>query len=433
MLKIKSVRSKILFGFLVVVLIPFFAMGFIFFDSFYSEISREMKNKLLLFAEIKERQITSHLDMLEARTLEFASDVFIRDNISLTNATTSNISSFKLNQYLLNNKQTLDDSIIEIALIDNNGLIVAGTNKNELGKDESREKYFTSSQKGIFTKSISNYERFGVNNVFAVSAPLHDKLTGRLIGVIVIYYSTDDLNNNLLDLSQSERGIALYNKGYSDAFKTYLVHSENEMFIYQGNNFSTEKSLTAKKVLFDTLPIKKCLLYEEEIIDKYVNYEGKKVLGASMCFPNQGWILVSEIEEKDMLISISSIIKRLFIVFISILLLIILVSLYVSIIITRPINHLKESAKEILNGNLKSRAKVDGSDEIGELAMYYNIMTKKLEKSMENIEKKVEDRTSHLYKLNRAMVGRELKMIELKKKNQDLKKAINKLKKKYEN
>ncbi|MDP3057810.1 MAG: HAMP domain-containing protein [bacterium] len=130
-----------------------------------------------------------------------------------------------------------------------------------------------------------------------------------------------------------------------------------------------------------------------------------------------------------------------------------------------PITNLRNAAINIGKGDLDIKIAVEASDEVGELASAFNEMviklkgsylileqkvkerTKDLETERGSLEKKVKERTADLEKLkegleetvakrseelnkkltelervNKLMVGRELKMVELKKENEELKK-----------
>ncbi len=88
---------------------------------------------------------------------------------------------------------------------------------------------------------------------------------------------------------------------------------------------------------------------------------------------------------------------------------------WIARIISKSLGELTEGVGIIGKGNLRHQIEIESKDEIGELAIAFNTMAKNLDKSRMGIEKKVAQRTAELEKLNKFMVGRELKMIELKK------------------
>jgi methyl-accepting chemotaxis protein len=87
---------------------------------------------------------------------------------------------------------------------------------------------------------------------------------------------------------------------------------------------------------------------------------------------------------------------------------------------------LVQAAHEIAGGNLEIQVEMKGNDEINELSVAFNYMTSKLKDMYEGLELKVRNRTQELEKDNKIMVGREMKMIELKKEIETLKQQINK-------
>ena len=116
------------------------------------------------------------------------------------------------------------------------------------------------------------------------------------------------------------------------------------------------------------------------------------------------------------------------------LILAIVVSIYLSKRITKPIINLRDVASEIGSGNLDAKIEINSNDEIGQLAVAFSQMTSDLKKSRakledysKNLEKQVAERTveleakmSELERFNKLAVGRELKMVELKKRISEL-------------
>jgi methyl-accepting chemotaxis protein len=107
---------------------------------------------------------------------------------------------------------------------------------------------------------------------------------------------------------------------------------------------------------------------------------------------------------------------------------------YISRRITTPIKRLRDAAIRIGRGELDAPIEVKSRDEVGELASAFGGMMRDLKDSREKIEghardleRKVEERTrdlqakvGELERFNRLAVGRELRMIELKKRIREL-------------
>lgn len=116
--------------------------------------------------------------------------------------------------------------------------------------------------------------------------------------------------------------------------------------------------------------------------------------------------------------------------------------------ISRPINELAEFALMAAKGNFRRRISVESSDEIGQTAKAFNLLLDKVEESTEVLEVKVNARTKRLEELSRNLevqvssktkelnekitelerfndlaVGRELRMVELKREIEMLKQS----------
>jgi len=101
---------------------------------------------------------------------------------------------------------------------------------------------------------------------------------------------------------------------------------------------------------------------------------------------------------------------------------ILILSLLAKKVVIDPIKKLKEGVKIIGGGNLTYKMEVDTNDEIGDLTQSFNEMAVKLGKSHSELENRVKKRTKELQekvqeleRFQKLAVGRELKMIELKK------------------
>jgi HAMP domain-containing protein len=109
-------------------------------------------------------------------------------------------------------------------------------------------------------------------------------------------------------------------------------------------------------------------------------------------------------------------------------------SIFLPILISRPmaknIIKLRDASNQITQGNLDVKIDVNSRDEIGELAKSFASMGKNLKKSniqikeyinkVQKSEKQLQSKVEELEKFNKMVVGRELKMIELKKRVREL-------------
>jgi nitrate/nitrite-specific signal transduction histidine kinase len=123
-------------------------------------------------------------------------------------------------------------------------------------------------------------------------------------------------------------------------------------------------------------------------------------------------------------------------IFIGTVLLFILIGFLIAKKITRPISNLKLGVEKIAQGDFDYKVISDSQDEIGDLAQAFNAMALAVKQSESEVDVKVKNQTkeikeskdelrlklAEIEKLNGFMMGREAKMIELKKKISELEK-----------
>ena len=134
-----------------------------------------------------------------------------------------------------------------------------------------------------------------------------------------------------------------------------------------------------------------------------------------------------------------------FLVFLPVFTIIIIISYFLSSGMIAPIKKLMKGVESIGRGNLDYRIEVKSKDELGQLASAFNQMTKDLKDSRKKLEeyskqlekqvaertdeleiskKKMESKVDELEKFSKLGVGRELKMVELKKRISELEEKL---------
>lgn len=121
--------------------------------------------------------------------------------------------------------------------------------------------------------------------------------------------------------------------------------------------------------------------------------------------------------------------KLVMVFFIAVVITIMISSFFIVRTVVRPIQVVTKSVAIIGRGDLRERVPIKSSDEIGKLAVAFNEMADQLVALHSGLEQKVKDRSVdlekklvELEKMNALMIDRELKMAELKKEIEALKK-----------
>jgi nitrogen fixation/metabolism regulation signal transduction histidine kinase len=150
-------------------------------------------------------------------------------------------------------------------------------------------------------------------------------------------------------------------------------------------------------------------------LDKYLEFRGAKE-GEALNVSAKGVDSIIQDVRSQVTVDLVILIVALAII----LALLILAFLFVRSILLGPLDDLNHALKKVADGDLSQEIKMARRDEIGRAINSFNLMIRELKESRFNVEKKVTERTMELEQVNNVMVGRELKMIELKKELEEL-------------
>jgi len=323
--------------------------------------------------------------------------------------------------------------INEAFLIDVNGRVAVSSDKIRIGQDKSSDAYFTDAKEKPHIKG-PYFSESTKKNTIAFSAPVTDPKTKEFLGVIVIKMST-----NVLDK------IATSRIGLGKTGEIYLINKDHYMIT--PSRFTKD---TFFKVKVDTEGTRVCLhpregqkgaqRESEHVPFMHKDYRGVEVLGVSHYIPEAGWILMTEIDAKEVFQPLLMM-KLVFVILVCFIASIVWVTgLLVAKFIVSPIQRLEKGAEIIGEGNLNYKVATDVQDEVGDLSRAFDKMVLNLKetaasrdrldtevKARLKAEKDLEKKIAELEKFNKFAVGRELKMRELKEKISELEENLKKL------
>lgn len=369
-----KIGTKIILFILFISIFPLVATNYFIFNNSKVNLQKQVFEDLDFVSAFVEGQVLSYFNSVEIRTIDFSSDGFIRDKLKEIVRKNSTRAVDELNTHLIKNKQSLDETISQILILGPSGKIVSSTNKNEIGKDESNDKYFLMGKKSVYTSELDLYNNHSNVNerLLAVAAPLTDKETGESIGVIVNFFKMDKIKN-ILTYNVKNIGDNLFQDAQIASPEIYVVDNEGIMFIHPST--ITEDSAN---IIVNTLPVQKCLKEDKSIIDTYNNYRDVEVIGSSICLRNHGWIVLIEKVKSDVFQPLTALEDNLTTIVPITVLMIILAGLYFSSRMTKPIESLAIVSKKIADGDLAARSDIKSRDEIGIFAQNFNSMADRL-------------------------------------------------------
>jgi HAMP domain-containing protein len=177
----------------------------------------------------------------------------------------------------------------------------------------------------------------------------------------------------------------------------------------------------------------------DEGISVSKGFLGTQVVTSHVSLGSPSWAVVVELPIAEAYKPLADSIKMSLLTVLLGLILVICVSVYLSTVITRPLIKLRDATLAINRGDWQTKIEVTAQNEIGELASAFNEMTAQLGQSYTGLEKKVAERTKELEsskqllesnmdeikRTNNLMVGREIKMAELKTEINELRVKLN--------
>ncbi len=243
-----------------------------------------------------------------------------------------------------------------------------------------------------------------------------------------------------------------------DFFRTLSIKESDNRDVFLLNNrglilYSSKENLQ-HSLVDDTYPRAEAVAMRNGSLA--FDVEGQKLIGGFSVIPGLGWHIVVTREEGEALMFLREMATGYVLLAIILILPIILISFLISRRIIRPLKNISLASQRVAKGDFDVKASVTSGDEFGDLASNFNKMTedlksaqKKIEEEKqvleikvkartkllnelnESLESKVEKRTEDmekkikdLEKMSKLMIGRELKMVEMKKEMKKLEEEI---------
>lgn len=412
-----KIRLKLLILFIITAMVPLFFISVLSFSNAKETLEKSTVASLNVIAGFKGESVLLYLKRLRTRTNDFSSDGFVRDSVldiaqkGLVSLDRSNSESIgdglvridkksffvveELNAYLkVSKKEAVGKDLIEIDVINANGIVCASSDEKRVGMNMSQKDLFLKGKTEVYIAEPDPVNTKIDNKIsIPVSAPLKDRILQTAIGVIVYYYPMDQLDRIMAGEKNSELGPLSQISGIGKTGETYLVARNGKMI-----NASLFIKDSAFKQKVDTYPVKKCFEENKEVNGIWRDYRGELVVGASksMRIGDFKWALISEQNVTEAFASIESLKNLSISTGVVTVFLVIAVALSTAKLISDPIRKLTKDVEIIGKGNLDHRTMIKTRDEISQLGTAFNSMAGKLKESYSGLEKKIKEKTREL-------------------------------------
>ncbi|MEI7578520.1 MAG: cache domain-containing protein [bacterium] len=316
-----------------------------------------------------------------------------------------------------------------INILDQKGIAIASSNSKNLGIDYSFRPYFQESIQG----KASIYGAIGMtSNVYSyyIAIPIYQN--EKIIGIISGSMNADQFQNYLLKEAAARNnqimfkilddyGVIVHSCDPSEVFSSVAPLSPETLAIFKKEQRYSNQSLNSIGLVPDFSFLQNQYLDQTYFLNQITSQGSNKILFNINQIPNTRYYLVLETDITQNIQSIDFSVMRQGLMILGMLF---CMSILLGIIISKTLEPLRKItfiANRIASGHYELQADETIDNEIGTLAGAFNKMINKLLVLRENEEQKVlfqtqklNNKVLQLEKLNRAMIGRELKMLDLK-------------------
>ncbi|GEM_PF-2130046 len=321
-------------------------LGAFVFEIFFNILEDNLKTST-------EDLINSSLDAISHSMFERYNDMLILTNDEHPIMTSDNIINKLI---LLHTFEQSSKSYLAFSIYDNDGKKILDTRNVGINNTASSEEFFNTAIKGeIYFDKIPTYSTDLNQNTIRFSGPVYDQ-DKNIVGVLVANTSTlpiNDILNRHFQKSQTE----IISKDGIIIFSNY-----DKASLFTPSDYQIQK---------------------KQYSDNFFIFSG--IQKGYLDYPSSEWVMLVK-TSKDYLWR-DMVNHQITFTLISTIIVvgIIVVSVWLSQIISRPLLNLKNTAMQIQNGNYVE-IKKEGTDETKELASAFNVMSKSIKNYNKNLE-----------------------------------------------
>jgi len=367
-------------------------------------------------------QLQSVSILKEYGVLEYISQALAGTSFVSTNKRTRDILTTFIQQKTEKQKQEVYTVLQELGgekniyvntfVMDEQGVIIASLHPSDEGKIRSAESMFLDAKKEPTVHNFY-YDAGDEEEKLIITAPIFDA-TGVFRGVLASEIKIGDISTIMSEKS-----------GLGQTGESYLINSSHLVI----TDLLKEPGVALKKTIY--LPQIEDCLQGNSNYGAIADYRGDKVFAYWHWIPEMKSCLVAKEDQAEALAPMVNITVSLLSIIGIASLLIGIVGYIIGRNFVKPLGKLRDFALRIKEGNFKIETEAVSDDEIGEITSSFNGMAEHLSKYTEDLQAAVEEQTLEINKkseeyqgLNKLLVGREVKMAELKKENEELRRAI---------
>ncbi|CAN2041482.1 methyl-accepting chemotaxis protein [Candidatus Magnetomoraceae bacterium gMMP-15] len=375
-----NLKSKILFVFISLVFLAIFSVGLLSYLVAQNTLLVQARQKLTAVAELKVAQINDLIKTKLDRITDFADSDIISDN--MLKHKKGEQTDIKWIISYLKRRAELDMDVEELMLLDSSGVVSFTTGGTEVEIDRSKDMYFTNAKEKAYFKKPYFSETLNKSN-YTVSAPIFHRQNNEFVGVIVARMNMRKLYqfaSNYVGLGTTGETLLGSKVGDDVVFVTPLRFDRDAAF----KRKVALGSYLARPVIESASG--------RDGVEVSIDYRGIAIEAVYRYIAIADLGMVAKIDINEIKAPAFTLRNCIIVIGIAVMLIVVILTYFFSVSISRPIIKLSDNAKTLAEGHLKQQISFDRTDEIGELGSSLNSMIK----AWKEIIKKIMDSSTKL-------------------------------------
>lgn len=269
-------------------------------------------------------------------------------------------------------------SFLEIHLLAMDGVVAVSSSPVYKGEDFSRRESFQHALSGELCLHDFAYDE-------------HDKLVIHMAGLLTLNGENIGV---LIVKSDAEDVISVINDytGLGETGETTIAKNlQGKVFFLTPTRFhqTPGDSLIVEKGLAEAMS--NALVGNEVLLPNATDYRNEQVVASARFLSATQWGLVTKIDRKEALAPVRTLLYNTLILVLFLASVVTVMAHFFSRRLIRPVVWLRETTREIAAGNLEKRIQYSSRNEVGQLALNFNLMADKLVETNKVLERKLEE------------------------------------------
>ncbi|GAX62021.1 signal transduction histidine kinase [Candidatus Scalindua japonica] len=389
-IEIKSIKKKMILVFLILALIPLLAMRLWVYPKAQDALQMSLVQNLQSVGHKQAELIKGWIEERKGDVRVIAENPF---TLLASRIETNDKRFWRLLRYT--HYIRYEYGYKEVLISDTEGIVHVSTQKGRIGADVSGLEYFKKAMNGetfasqIFPSKELVENKFGRMETgvptMVVATPITDQ--NKIMGVACLRVDVQKISELMQSIKLGESGETyLVNKqGYMITESRFATDLRNRGLIEYGTTL--ESKLINPETGKLTKSVAECLKgHTGSDGEGYVDYRGVKVIGFWQWVPELDWGVIAEIDYKEGYIEVNRLRKNVNTIMIIVSLGVVLLAVFMGQRMVAPILYLTDATRKMNAGDLTQEVDIHTRDEIGELAVSFNMMTRTLKNRNEELQ-----------------------------------------------